>query len=66
MALRLRERARELGSDTVILGPAPAYIARRVGRWRFTLLLRGPDPLAVLGGDPGPRWSVDVDPETLL
>ena len=23
-------------------------------------------PVAVLGGDPGPPWSVDVDPESLL
>jgi primosomal protein N' (replication factor Y) len=66
MADRLRQRALELGSPTTVLGPAPAYIARRAGRWRFTVILRGPDPLAVLGGDPGPPWSVDVDPESLL
>jgi hypothetical protein len=66
MADRLRQRALELGSPTTVLGPAPAYIARRAGRWRFTVILRGPDPLVVLGGDPGPPWSVDVDPESLL
>ena len=49
-----------------VLGPAPAYIARRAGRWRFNVVLRGTDPLALLGGDPGPPWSVDVDPESLL
>ena len=49
-----------------IAGPAPAYIARRNDRWRFHVVLRGSDPLAVLGGDPGPPWSVDVDPESLL
>jgi primosomal protein N' (replication factor Y) len=63
MADRLRERAE--GRATVI-GPAPAYIARRNDRWRYHLVLRGEDPVAVLGGDPGPPWSVDVDPETLL
>ena len=31
-----------------------------------TLVLRGADPVALLGGDPGPPWSVDVDPESLL
>jgi hypothetical protein len=44
----------------------PAYIARRGGRWRFHVVLRGPDPVSVLGGDPGAPWSVDVDPESLL
>ena len=66
MARQLRDRARDLGSETTVLGPAPAYIARRAGRWRFTLILRGTDPLSVLGGDPGPPWSVDVDPESVL
>ncbi|KRT63758.1 MAG: primosomal protein N', primosomal protein N', replication factor Y, superfamily II helicase [Chloroflexi bacterium CSP1-4] len=66
LASALRERAAAAGSDTVVLGPAPAYIARRAGRWRFHLVLRGRDPLATLGGDPGPPWSVDVDPESLL
>jgi primosomal protein N' (replication factor Y) (superfamily II helicase) len=64
MAGRMRERAGEDG--TTILGPAPAYIARRNDRWRYNLVLRGDDPVATLGGDPGPPWSVDVDPESLL
>ena len=49
-----------------VLGPVPAYVARRAGRWRFHVILRGPDPLRVLGRDPGPPWTVDVDPESLL
>src|SRR5688572_12762618 len=64
MATRLRERAGEYG--TTVLGPAPAYIARRNDRWRYNLVLRGTDPVGALGGDPGPPWSVDVDPESLL
>jgi primosomal protein N' (replication factor Y) len=66
MAARLREAARATGGGTVVLGPVPAYIARRGGRWRFHLVLRGPDPRTVLMTDPGPPWSVDVDPESLL
>jgi primosomal protein N' (replication factor Y) len=66
MVAHLRARAAEHGSKVSVLGPVPAYIARRGGRWRFHVVLRGPDPLAVLGGDPGPPWSVDVDPESLL
>jgi len=64
MAGRLRERAAEHG--TTVIGPAPAYIARRNDRWRYHLVLRGTDPVGALGGDPGPPWSVDVDPESLL
>ena len=64
MAARLRERS--AGSSTTVVGPAPAYIARRNDRWRYHLIIRGEDPLAVLGSDPGPPWSVDVDPESLL
>jgi len=66
MAERLRASAGERGSDLAVIGPAPAYIARRNDRWRFNVVLRGQDPLDVLGGDPGPPWSVDVDPESLL
>ena len=54
------------GTATTVVGPAPAYIARRNDRWRYHVILRGDDPLGVLGGDPGPPWSVDVDPESLL
>jgi primosomal protein N' (replication factor Y) len=66
MADRLRDRARERGQDVVVLGPAPAYIARRADRWRWNIVLRGPDPATLLDGGLEPPWSVDVDPETLL
>jgi primosomal protein N' (replication factor Y) (superfamily II helicase) len=71
MADRLRERIRELGGGPTagtrasVAGPAPAYIARRNDRWRYTVVLRADDPHAILGDDPGPPWSVDVDPESL-
>jgi primosomal protein N' (replication factor Y) len=66
MAARLRERAAALGASVVVMGPIPAYVARRGGRWRFHVVLRGKDPRAVLGDDPGQPWSIDVDPESLL
>ena len=66
MASKLRNRATEIGADTEVLGPVPAYIARRAGKWRFHVVLRGDRPRDVLGGDPGVPWSVDVDPESLL
>ena len=66
MADLLRERAVAAGGTTTVLGPAPAYVARRGGRWRFHVVLRGADPVGVLGDDPGSPWSIDVDPESLL
>jgi primosomal protein N' len=66
MVNSLRARASQEKSDVEVLGPLPAYVARRAGKWRFHVVLRGSDPLALLGGDPGVPWSVDVDPESLL
>ena len=63
---RTAAAARRGHGDDRVVGPAPAYIARRNDRWRYHVILRGDDPLAVLGGDPGPPWSVDVDPDSLL
>ncbi len=66
LADELRGRAVAEGRRVSVLGPVPAYVARRAGRWRFHVVLRGDDPLGLLGGDPGQPWSVDVDPESLL
>ncbi len=63
---RLRARARDRDLEVAVVGPAPAYIARRADRWRWNVVLRGPDPVALLEGAPEPPWSVDVDPESLL
>jgi len=73
LAQALRVRSAAVGSIdggdghlVDVAGPAPAFIARRAERWRFNVVLRGRDPAAVLGEPPGPPWSVDVDPESLL
>ena len=66
MAERLRARARERRSSVDIVGPAPAFIPRRADRWRWNVVVRGDDPVALLDGDVAAPWSVDVDPESLL
>ncbi len=66
MAARLAARARERRTAVAVVGPAPAYVARRAERWRWNVVLRGDDPAALLDGGLDPPWSVDVDPETLL
>jgi primosomal protein N' (replication factor Y) len=62
----LRDRAKVSGSVVEVIGPAPAYIARRAGRWRWNVVLRGDHPVALLEGGVGAPWSADVDPESLL
>ncbi len=68
-ALERAIRAERL-QDTDIVGPAPAFLERLRGRYRWQILVRGPDPLQALRAlDPAalhPGWAVDVDPATSL
>ena len=66
MADALRARAMTDDVEVQVAGPAPAYVARRAERWRYNVVLRGEDPVALLDPPPGAPWSVDVDPESLL
>ncbi len=66
MADRLRAAASARGLPVAVLGPALAYIARRSGRWRWNVVLRGDRPLELLNPLPGAAWSIDVDPDSLL
>ena len=66
MADRLRARATERDADVTVVGPAPAYVARRGDRWRWNVVLRGADPASILDGGLETPWSVDVDPESLM
>jgi primosomal protein N' (replication factor Y) len=65
-AEQLRARARLEAPTVQVVGPAPAFVARRAEKWRYHVILRGPDPLLLLDSPPGAPWSVDVDPESLL
>jgi primosomal protein N' (replication factor Y) (superfamily II helicase) len=62
-------RAHEL-ERTDVVGPAPAFMERLRGRYRWHLIVRGPDLrplLRALAPDDLPRgWSVDVDPASTL
>ncbi len=53
--------------DAEVFGPAPAFAAKRAGAFRMQVILRGDAPGRVLDRvPPGPEWTVDVDPVTLL
>jgi primosomal protein N' (replication factor Y) len=57
----------DAAGDAEVLGPAPAFAAKRAGSFRMQLVLRGARPQAVLDRvPPSPEWTVDVDPVTLL
>jgi len=63
LATWLREAA---GDDAEVLGPAPAFAAKRAGSYRAQIVLRG-DPERVLDRvTVSDEWTVDVDPVTLL
>ena len=60
--LRLSRDARAF-NDEAILGPAPAYPPRVRGRYRWQVVLRGPEPRRLLDTIAVPHgWTVDVDP----
>ena len=46
-----------------LIGPAPAFIHRLRGRFRWQIILRGSEPSALLAELPiPPGWVVDIDP----
>jgi primosomal protein N' (replication factor Y) len=50
-----------------IIGPAPCYFAKIRNEYRWQIILRSEDPVALLSGVPIPLgWRVDVDPVDLL
>ena len=53
--------------DARLIGPAPAFIARRRGMYRWQILLLARDLPALLEGlELRMGWTVDVDPASLL
>lgn len=66
---RGRQAAAAVATDGVeVLGPVPAYVARRAGRHRFQIVVRAGDAATraqALERVP-PGIAIDVDPESLL
>ncbi|MDA1239805.1 MAG: primosomal protein N', partial [Chloroflexi bacterium] len=63
MATELRTLAVDAPGVTVT-GPTPPQVARVRGRYRWSILVRGDDPAALLRSldDLPPGWVVDIDP----
>jgi primosomal protein N' (replication factor Y) len=54
-------------ADIELIGPAPAYIHRLRGRFRWQLILRGSELSTFLSSIPFPQgWTVDIDPLGLV
>jgi primosomal protein N' (replication factor Y) len=57
-----QKNARGAG-DVGLIGPAPAFIHKLRGRYRWQIILRASNPSEFLSGIVFPRgWSVDIDP----
>ena len=64
--LLIAERDSEGIADVSLIGPAPAFIHKLRGRFRWQLILRGSELSAFLSQIPFPRgWAVDIDPAGL-
>jgi primosomal protein N' (replication factor Y) len=69
LAQRLRRHIERQGLPAVeIIGPTPGYVQHVRAQYRWQILLRAPDPAAVLRPlmPLPPGWRVDIDPVTLL
>lgn len=54
-------------SNAAVIGPAPAFMERVRGRYRWHLLVRAADVHPLLDElGPLPGWTVDVDPSSML
>jgi len=60
----LNEKIDSKGIDDLsVIGPAPAFLHRLRGRFRWQIILRGSEPSAFLAQIPIPQgWTVDIDP----
>jgi len=66
-ASQLREKiASQRQRNTELAGPTPCFFAREAGRFRWQIVLRGPNPAALLPATLPPECQVDVDPVSLL
>jgi primosomal protein N' (replication factor Y) len=68
LAEQLRGEITRLGlADTDLIGPAPCFFGQQRGEYRWQLVVRSPDPAALLRQAPPPLgWRLDIDPVEML
>jgi len=66
-ALLAEERDAKGIDGLSLIGPVPAFIHRRRGRFRWQLVLRGAELSSFLSHIPFPQgWTIDIDPVSLI
>jgi primosomal protein N' (replication factor Y) (superfamily II helicase) len=64
---RLNEEIERLKlEDTDIVGPAPALLGRIKGKYRWQMVVRGPDLHPLMHRIDAPGWQIDIDPVSTL
>ena len=67
MAETLRARIVEQERvETSLIGPVPCFFSKIGGRYRWQIVLRGPQPAELIDLPLPDGWQVDVDPVSLL
>ena len=67
VAAQLRGRIRaERASSTDIIGPAPCFFGRVARQHRWQVVLRGPNPAALMNIEVPSGWWIELDPLSLL
>jgi len=67
IAEELRTRIRKYrASSTDVIGPAPCFFSKSGGRYRWHVVLRGPDPAELANIKLPSGWRLEVDPLSLL
>ena len=60
-------RIQKLGlRATDMIGPTPCFYARLDGEYRWQIILRGPDPAALLVDENLGDWRIETNPQSLL
>ena len=67
IADELRTRVRKYrASSTEVIGPAPCFFPKSAGRYRWHVILRGPDPAELANINLPIGWRIEIDPLSLL
>jgi len=67
MAKQVKAWLREADqASTELVGPVPCFFSRLGSLYRWQIILRGPDPEAILRGRTLGDWRIEVNPPSLL
>ncbi len=66
LARDLKKRISTADHKTDLIGPAPCFFSRLHGKYRWQIVLRGPDPTRLLEGQHPRDWQIEVDPPSIL